>query len=254
MASLSFYLARTDAIRGEYNLAIDRILEVINIRQSLDLSIAVYAIVISTYYNAISEPEAALEWAKLAETECYTSPTIKPRGQLNIAWSLILLDRLDEALEIIDSARELILKSGIEILLAWLSFVTGVYELAQDDIESASKSLEEALEIYEMKGTPDNYLIFLQHLAQLDVLAIASSSGQVVNEVANPWLQFLEDKAIKDNLTGITGKVLLLKAKIAISQDSESELQDIIERLNKLGKHPSMAYLEKELKMFLKSQ
>ena len=251
MASILFYLARIDAVRGEYNLAIERILEVIRIRQSLDLSTAVYAIVLSTYYNAISEPETAIEWARLAEAEAHASPTVKPRGQLNRAWSLILLKRYDEALDLIDSTRELILKSGVEILLAWLSFVTGVYELVQGDTESASKSLEEALEIYERKGTLDNHLIFLQHLAQLDVAVLVSSSGEVLNGFENPWLQFLEDKAVKDSLPGISAMVLLMKAKVALARNDETELEELVYKIREIGKDPSMAYLRNELKLFL---
>ncbi len=251
MASLLFYVARTDAVRGEYNLAIDRILEVIRIRQSLDLSIAVYAIVLSTYYNVISEPATAMEWARLAEAEAHASPIVKPRGQLNRAWALILMQRFDEALTLIDSAREIILSSGVEILLGWLSFVTGVYELALGDTESASKSLEEAIEIYEQKGTLDNYLIFLQHLAQLDVAIMVSSSGSVLNGIENPWLQFLEDKAVKDNLPGITGKVLLMKAKVALARNDEESFQELVVKIRELSKNHSISYLRKELKMIL---
>ncbi|MFW9849140.1 MAG: hypothetical protein ACFFF4_08365 [Candidatus Thorarchaeota archaeon] len=251
MASLLFYVARTDAVRGEYNLAIDRILEVIRIRQSLDLSIAVYAVVLSTYYNAISEPATAMEWARLAEAEAHASPIVKPRGQLNRAWALILMQRYEEALALIDSAREIILSSGVEILLGWLSFITGVYELAQRDTEAATKSLEEAIGIYEQKGTVDNYLIFLQHLAQLDVAIMVSSSGSVLNGLENPWLQFLEDKAIKDNLPGISGKVLLMKAKVALARNDEEKFEELIFKIREMAKEPGMVYLRNEMKEIL---
>ena len=250
-ASTLFYLAKTDAVRGEYNLAIERIQEVMGIRESMDLPIGVHAVVISTYYNAIAEPEAAMEWAKLADDDSHTSPLVRPRAILNQAWSNILMGEYGKAQALIDSARELILKSGVEILLAWTSFISGIYEMGKGDFASAARSMRNAFDMYETKGSLDITLIFLHYLAQLDTQLAILSIGEKTEENARPWLKLLEERATADDLPGISGQVYLLKVRLARAQNDEGSLEMLIDRIRALGKSSTMTYLNDRLERIL---
>jgi hypothetical protein len=251
IASMLYHLSRLEAIRGEYNLAIERNLEVIRIRELLDLPRGVYAIMLATLYNVTRNPRAGLEWARLAEIDFESDPAIKPRALLNQAWSFILMGERAQAMTLIDSVREEIMKSGLEFLLGWLSFVSGLLEWAEGDLASAAKSIEDALEIYEKKGSLDNALIFMHHLAQLDVILADTSSQKPLDDYALPWLSLLEEKSISDDLPGIFGQVHLLKARLAVALSDDDALRESINELRLLGKESSMEFLNIELEWLL---
>ncbi|MFW9846763.1 MAG: hypothetical protein ACFFD6_08450, partial [Candidatus Thorarchaeota archaeon] len=119
IASALYHLSRLDAVRGEYNLSIERSMEVISIKESMGLPKAVYAIMLSTLHNMIGDFESGLEWARMAEKDFKHRPAVMPRAIMNQAWSLLELGRATDASVLIESVREDVLKSGQDILLAW---------------------------------------------------------------------------------------------------------------------------------------
>ncbi|MHA1906832.1 MAG: hypothetical protein ACW98Y_06035 [Candidatus Thorarchaeota archaeon] len=250
-ASILYYLSRLDALRGEYNLAIARCLEVIQIRESMDLSKGVYAIMLSTLYNAIGEPEAGLEWAKMAEVDFERHPAVKPRSILNQAWALILLGKNTVATLLIDSIRGDILKSGLETILAWLYFVSGVLDFAKGQYYEASANIEDALNLYEGKGYVENAVIFMYYLAQLDAYRVMASQDDS-DEHVTPWISLLEDKARGDDLPGILGQVLIVKIKIALSQNDDDSVRELVNEIKLLGQEPSLDFLNTTLEVILK--
>lgn len=252
-ASILYYMSKLDATRGEYNLAIERNLEAIRIRESLNLPIGIYAIMLSTLYNAMGDPDAGLEWARMAEVDSIVHPAVKPKSILHQAWSLILMKKFTEAQVFLDSVRESILKAGIETMLAWFYFVSGVFEMAKGNFDAAAKSIEDAIELYEGKGHFENALIFLQYLAQLDLCRADISSGKVLDSSEMPWLMLLEEKAVSDDLPGILGQVHLMKVKLAIEQNDNDSLRQSISKLRSLGTEPSMNYLNVRLDRILRS-
>ncbi|MHA1906831.1 MAG: hypothetical protein ACW98Y_06030 [Candidatus Thorarchaeota archaeon] len=237
VASTLLYLARLDATRGEYNLAIEHLSNAIRIREIMDLSRGPHAALLSSLYNMIGDPKAGLEWARYAEIDFDNHPGVQIHAVINQIWSLILLKKLTEAAILLDSIREPIFKSGMDTMLAWFNFVTGLYEIEEGNIKSARKNLEDAIEIYEGKVALEYGLIFLYHLAMLDV------RENLLGEKQMPWLTLLESKAKSDDLPGIMGLVHLLKAEVAIFQNDEISLRNEVERIRFLGKNPSMAFL-----------
>ncbi|MFX1369224.1 MAG: hypothetical protein ACFFAY_11535 [Promethearchaeota archaeon] len=251
VASMLYFLSKLEAIRGEYNSAIDRNLEVISIREAMELPKGPYSLMLSTLHNVIRNPESGLEWARMAEVDFEHDPAVKPRAILNQAWALILMGKNTEALILIDSVRETIMKSGLEILLGWLSFVSGVYEMSSGDYESAARSIEDAIEVYEKKGSMDNLLIFHHHLAKIDVMLADISSNESSDGLALPWLALLEEKAVSEDLPGILGQVHLLKAELALALNDDDGLRLSIDKIRSLGKESSMEFLNDELDLLL---
>ncbi|MHA2142607.1 MAG: hypothetical protein ACXADD_14040, partial [Candidatus Thorarchaeota archaeon] len=243
IASALYQLSKLDAVRGEYNLAIERNLDVISIRESLGLPKAVYAIMLSTLHNVIGDFESGLEWARMAEKDFKHRPAVLPRAIMNQAWSLIELGETTEASMLIDTVREDVLKSGQEILLAWFSFTNGLLEMAEDDLESAAKSFQDALDIYREKGSLDNSMIFMHKLAQLDVARVKSSIGKKQIVLSLSWLDLLEEKALTEDLPGVLGRVHLLKAELAIARNDDVALRQSQEKVQAIGRESSMSYL-----------
>jgi tetratricopeptide (TPR) repeat protein len=238
-AEIIINLSLMDAIRGDYDEAIKGCLKVVNIRERAGLNTGNASLYLSTFYNVIDDPESGVEWGRMAEYQFKSRPYLINRAILNQIWSLILLKRLTEAQVLIDTTRESILKSGDESQLAWLHFVTGLLEMAQNDLSLASESIEQALRIYEQQEwSYENQLIFLHHLAKIEVYSSDTK------DVVSPSLAILEEKALSGDLPGFLGQVLLLKADIAIMNDDEALLREIIQKLRTL--------LEKENLQFLK--
>ncbi|MFW9863676.1 MAG: hypothetical protein ACFFEX_13905 [Candidatus Thorarchaeota archaeon] len=248
LASTLIYLARLDAARGEYNLAIERVSDAIRIRERMELPVGAYALLLSDLYNVIKNPASGLEWGRFAEEDFESNPTVRQRAILNQAWSLSLLKLLDRASELLDSIREPILKSGYEGNLGWLYFVTGVYEMVEGNLNNAAKNMEDAIELYEGKHSVEYALIIMENLAQLDALRAEAD----FEEREIPWIALLEEKAISDDLPGILGQALLLKAKLAYVRGDEGALRELREKIRTIGENPSMAFLNEGLEHLLR--
>ena len=232
-------LSQIEAIRGEYTLAIEHYQESITIVESVGFPSGNISLVLSTLYNVIGEYDSGCEWGFMAEDQFQNRPYLVPRAILNQAWGQILLGKSTEALILIDSIRDAVTKSGRETQIAWLHFVTGILEIADGDLISAASSIEEALKIYEnRKGTIMIQMIFLRYLAEIEV----SLSDQEVSIC--PSLCLLEEKSIDEDLPGILGQALLLKAELALKQNDESMLREIIQQLRPLTEMSSMQFLK----------
>jgi ATP/maltotriose-dependent transcriptional regulator MalT len=192
---------------------------------------------VSTLYNATGEFESGFEWARMAEDQYKLLPKNKPRAVLNQAWSLIALKKLTEASVLVDIVRESIVKSGQETLLAWLNFVTGLIELEEGNLISAASSIEEALKVYETREDLLMQIMFLYYLARIEVV-----NSDMTTEVF-PYLTLLEERAISEDLPGILGQALLLKSEIALLQNDDARLREIVQQLRPLTQEPRMAFL-----------
>lgn len=232
-------LSALDTIRGEYSRAITRYLQVVSIRERAGLNTGNASLALSTMYNVVGEFQSGLEWGQMAEDQFKSRPYLINRAVLNQIWSLILLKRQIEAQALLDTSRESILKSGDESQLAWLNFVTGILETEQGDFQLASSSIEEALRIYEQQGWAYQIqLIFLLHLAKIDVFSSESP------DAITPSLAILEDKAVSEDLPGILGEVLLLKAELAIKNNDDAQLREIVQQLRELSEKEKLQFLK----------
>jgi tetratricopeptide (TPR) repeat protein len=228
-----------DAIRGEFDSAIRHFLQVVTIRERAGLNSGNASLFLSTLYNMIGGQESGLEWGQMAENQFKSRPHLINRAVLNQIWSLILLKQLPEAQILLDTSKDSILRSGDESQLAWFNFVMGVLEMAQGEYELALSSVEQALRIYEKQGTAFIMeLFFLHQLAKIEILSC--NPGEVVSLS----LEILEERALSEDLPGILGLVLVLKADIAILNDDEKLLREIIPHLQLLSEKDNLQFLK----------
>lgn len=237
-AGIIYEMGVLNAIRGEFDEAITSFLQEITIRERIGKDTGNSALQLSMLYNIIGEPESGLEWGLMAADQFESRPHLIPRGIMNQAWSLILLGRFTEAEILLDTTRETIMKSGNEVMLAWLHFVTGIFEFGSGNLSSAKSSIEEALKIYENRvGTLMIQIIFLYYLARIEVASCE------IDSTVFPFLALLEEKAISEDLPGVLGLVLILRGEIAAIQNDESSLRDIIQELRPFTEKQGMQYL-----------
>ncbi|MFX1416183.1 MAG: hypothetical protein ACFFC0_05190, partial [Promethearchaeota archaeon] len=234
-----YNLSILDAIKGEFDIAISRCLEAVSIRERAGLNTGNASYYLSLFYNSIGEPTSGLEWGRMAEDQFEGRPNLKNRAILNQIWSLTLMKKLTEAQALIDVSRESILKSGDVNQLAWLHFVTGALELALGDFSLAISSMEQGLKIYEQQGSSFLMeLFFLHQLARIEVLSCGTE------EAVAPSLAVLEERALSEDLPGVLGQVLLLKAELAILRSDDALLREVIPQIRSLSEKENLQFLK----------
>ncbi|MFX1262707.1 MAG: hypothetical protein ACFFAZ_11505 [Promethearchaeota archaeon] len=237
-ADILYYLSILDAIRGDFDRAIDGCLKAVSIRERAGLDSGNASSFLSIFYNVIGEPESGLEWGCMAEDQFKGRPYLINHAKLFQIWSLILLKRLTEAQALLDFLRESIVKSGNEDQLAWLHFVTGVLEIEEGNLPLALSSIEQGLEIYEQQGSALLMeLIFLHQLAKIEISSCSTE------EVVSPSLAILEERALSEDLPGFLGQALLLKADVALLNSDDALLREIVLQLQSLLKNENLNFL-----------
>ncbi|MGY5858338.1 MAG: tetratricopeptide repeat protein [Candidatus Thorarchaeota archaeon] len=238
-AYIIYYLSLLDAIRGDFDRAIEQCSNAVTILERAGLESGNPSSFLSIFYNIIGEPESGLEWGRMTEDQFSGRPYLINHARLFQIWSLILLKRLIEAQALLDSSRESIVKGGNEDQLAWLHFVTGILEMEQGDFPLALSSIEQGLKIYEQQGTAllmEN--IFLHQLSLIEIMTC--SPGEAVS----PSLAILEERALSEDLPGILCQVLLLKADMAVQNKDEEQLRAIIPKIGLLMQEHKLHFLE----------
>jgi tetratricopeptide (TPR) repeat protein len=225
LADTLFQLSKIYSIRGEYEKSINDTLEVIRLRQLLSKSIGPYALTLSTLYNVVEDPQAGLEWAKMAEEEMQQNH--KPRALLNQVWALVLMKKKETALELLDRVREVVLKSGMESHLAALYMIDGIIEMDEGNYMQAESSISNAFEIYEKRGSLMSSFVCLWMLAKNEVeIATLLEYDYTIKE--DSWLFRLEKKARSEKLPGILAQALILKAYLLLKQEISDESSEAI--------------------------
>ncbi|MFW9965139.1 MAG: hypothetical protein ACFFCX_16325, partial [Candidatus Sifarchaeia archaeon] len=212
------------------------------------------AVLLSTLYNAIGHADEGLEWARYAEVDFDVYPGMKPRAIFNQAWALALLGRTTEAIALVDSIRADVMMSGLDPLLAWLSFVTGVLDMVEGNLTSAASNIKDALDLFEEKSSVEYGLIFLYYLAQIDVRRVSYDTDSRIRYESLPWLTLLEEKSKSDDLPGFLGLASLLKAKLAISRDDDDMLRSSVEIIRNLCNSNHLDFLDLTLDSLLKKR
>jgi tetratricopeptide (TPR) repeat protein len=252
LADVLFLLSKLDSIRGDYDSAIEHNLESVRLWESVGMPTGMSALTLSTLYNTIGDWDSGMEWALMAEGELASRPIYQPRAILNQAWSMTLQRKLPEAHQLLDSVRESMIKSGIESNLGWLYFISSVVEAAEEDYSSAAMSVEESLDIYERSGGFVSFYICLHHRASIEVYSEQEPSSDY--ESTGPWLTLLEEKAHSEDLPGILGRALLLKAISLRTKGAESESLRVIEQLASLVNEWNLEFLRPAVERFIDSE
>jgi tetratricopeptide (TPR) repeat protein len=232
-------------IRGEFNAAFDFYLSSYETREKQPLPYDAVPHNIALVYNLLGDGENAFEWSKMS-TETFSSrPMHIPYGHMQQAWALVNLGIANEAMSVLDTARELVLKTGSLHKLGFYWFILGLIEREEGDAQSALDSLSQALEI----GLRFAYNECLYQLAKTELLIYGNDPSAKASKF---WLNRFEDKASENELPGYYALYQILKAKYCIIQEKYSEAQEFVRVAERFSRKPSMEYLQDEVTVLKK--
>jgi tetratricopeptide (TPR) repeat protein len=226
-------------IAGEYDLAISSQLDGIN--EYSEGGFDVRYSILSRLYAILGEGQQALEWAEraLQESTFYIAYLRKARA-------LIILNRFDEAEDVLNIANQMILQTGYDHYLARYHFVSSLLEMAKGEFLSAKRSLEQSYEIiFPLKG-----MVFLNEtliaLAKLDVaMLIQSERSDVV--VQGKWLSKLEEHARSHDLPGIAMQAAMIRSELFQYQGQLIDARETLQQALESSDSPGVKTLRKRI-------
>lgn len=227
--------------RGEFNSAVENILEFTRVRESLDLPVITPNGYLAAWYNimgdgvnALKRTEAALE--AIQESRRLTSYMLAQK-----AWALVNLGRNDEARVNLEISRELAVKSGV----AWYWFVynqlaEGILYKAEGNFDGGIVAFEDVLQYPGVAAVPSLQAICLINLTDIE---IERASPDDVGDSSGQWMEKLEEFVETRKSPGFEARLLLLKARLCQKQGRIDEAQSILRRVRQIAEAPSLKYL-----------
>ncbi len=217
------YVGGINAMSGAFTVWRDINLEMLKVRELMgdDPSYEFHNIAIA--FHQLKDGKEALEWAKFALESANSRPQLLPIAHLDVAFALILLDRLSEAEEHIDTARRLNLEAGLESGLAYEYMVNGQLERALGDYDSAIHSFKSALEINERNARFNRLVSCLMYLAETEVTSFGATLQNMHDDLSGPWMEQFENHIQERGLTGYIGFLLCLKSELRFKQGRHDE-------------------------------
>jgi len=225
---------------GEYDLAISSQLEGQRLYNEGGMEIPY--MITSRIYAALGDGQKSLEWANRAIEH---NPSY---GLLHLrkAQSLIILNRLDEAEEILNVASKISLKTGLDRNVARYSMALGQFEMAKGELLTAMTTLEQA---YEISSRMRDGTTLNEVMISLAKVELAQRIQSKTSDVAGPgkWLSALEDHADKHNLPGISMQAAILKAELFQSQGQLKDASETLQQALEISDSPGVSTLKKKI-------
>jgi tetratricopeptide (TPR) repeat protein len=211
-------------IFGEYDLALAFYDEARQMLLSQDEPSDRHSLILSRICCDIGDGQQALDWAKWTlDWHLSHGSAGDSYANLAMARALILLDRLDEAREYLDTGGELALKGGQEREVGIYYLVSGLYETATGEPASAIETIKNALEICERTQTPIYRNRCLIAIVNAEIAVYKQKGGDETSDSSGQWMTYLEDIARSKNLPGILIQHSLLKTDFQLAQGRISD-------------------------------
>jgi len=243
MGFIHHNLAHIMGLRGETNAAIDHHIEYRDVTTSLGLPTAHLNTVIAFYYNQIGDGEKALELATGATEKTASIRLASPFNQIQVAYALINLGRLEDAKDALATAHDLAIKSGTSENLMHHRAVEGILDKAERRYDAAIDCFKDVLKFIEDDPIPLYQNICLLNLSEIEIDKLTGESLKKELDSSGPWMKRLFEHAAKNDLPGIAARALLLKAKLRHRQRRLDEAREILKEVMKKAESPSMRYL-----------
>ncbi len=227
--------------RGEYETAVKHLEEHVRLAESLGLDshAAFHRLLIAQQYNQMQNGLRALEIVNNV-LEGYQSQKIWwPYVQQTRA--LLNLDRLDEAAQILDLARDQPPRRGSDQDLGWIHFLDGLLLKKRHDFPSAKFELEQAHSIFGSFPGTNQPLI---HLTDVEIEMFSYGKERLNADISGPWMQKLMEQVQEQDLPGIESQAMLLKAKFRFKQGRTSDSEKLVRKVLKASKTSGMKYLK----------
>ena len=224
--------------RGEYSEFARCQLESVKIQQELGISSSNMALNLSGAYGALGDHATSLEWAKQA-----VELRDGPYDHMSMAGVYMSLADLESAEKWIESAKERVLKQGLEYALGRWHTCNGRLEELKGDFESAMESYEKGLEIHERGSRMLRARSTLHAMAQLEVKMFNPTKENQLNEHAGRYMKRYEEDIRGKDLPGHEAQLLFLKAELRMKQGRHEESQQLMESVLEMTDYPALESL-----------
>ncbi|MFW9816143.1 MAG: hypothetical protein ACFFEW_09460, partial [Candidatus Thorarchaeota archaeon] len=223
---------------GEFDLTISCHHEMMKILDGSDRRISdTTFIILGRTYATLGDGEKSLEWINRGIED--SGQFESARLLLYRAWALALVNRIDEAEKVLETAYPLVIKAGLERLLGIYYHISGVIEFRRGNYLSAIDLIEKALEIADKspRGTDQNRALL--DLARIENSMATHSKDDMKVAAPRKWLSTLEKRACDHDLPGIRMYAGLLKSELYQNngqlKDALVTLQDALTITDSLG-------------------
>ena len=231
---------------GEYDLAIASILDSIQVGGLVDTA----CLNISRVYSTLGDGQEALSWVDRA-FDCAATREFQTL-YLRKAWALVLLKRLKEAEQNLDTAYPYVMKLGSDMWLSEYYWALGILEIARGDYLAAIDVLEKALNIAQQHPRGITQNIVLLHLAQAEFALEKASRTGAMTFIPGMWLNRLEEYAREKNLQGIRMQAELLKAEFYLDYGQLRDAYETLQQALVISNSPGVKTLRKRINTRMK--
>jgi len=234
--------------RGEYETAVKHLEEHVHSLDSLGLDswLDFHKIVVVALYNQMNIGDRALK-AINDVLEGYQSET-PWFPYIHQTWALLNLNRVDEAVQTLDLARDRPPKSGTDWLLGYIHFLDGLLFKKRYEFPSAKFELEQAHSLFGSFPSTNQTLI---HLTDVEIEMFSYEKEKLNADFSGPWMQKLMEQVQEKDLPGIEAQAMLLKAKFRFKQGRTSDAKKLIKKVLKTSKSSGMNYLKSMAELLL---
>lgn len=235
-------------ILGEYDLALAFYDEARTLSASLDEVSDRHALTLANVWSDLGDAQQAFDWAEWAlEWHMNHGSEGDSWVHSSMARALILLGRLDEAVEHLDISREMALRSGQERGIAFFYLVSGLHETFSGEPATAIETLKGALEICERLKTQQYMNRTLLALVRAEIELFKLEGGDETSDSSGQWMAYLEDIARSKNLPGILIQHSLLKADFQIAQERAVEARETLIKALNIYNSPGVRSLQNQV-------
>ena len=208
-------------IAGEYDLALSSQLEGHRVYEKKGMEVPY--IITSRIYAHMGNGEASLEWAEraLEHNQSWNATYLRK------AQALAMLNRLDEAQEVLEVAARLSLQTGHDRAVSRYNLALGQYEMAKGNYEYATECLELAYEISSRMKDGTTHHEVLVTLANAELALLKSSPDRPVPGPGK-WMTALENHAREMKLPGIALQAAILNAELLKCQGQLRDAKTVL--------------------------
>jgi tetratricopeptide (TPR) repeat protein len=240
-------------VRGDYDRALECLFESMKIRESMGLDNWIIPTNVAWIYSTIRNYNAALEWSEYALISICMCDNLLGYPHLQRARALINVGRTKDAIEHLDLALKYALREGDERLMKLFDVTMTLFQRAKGDFSSALLNLEGYIHIdYPTLNVFDlnEYLLLL---AETEVFAFESDDENLLSEYSGPWMERLEERARDNEMAGILGLALILKARLRLKQNRTGAAKYLLEEVQQMGQIHNMEFLSEQA-LFLRTR
>ncbi len=245
LARNSGSLGRIMTLRGEYDAGISYQLDYSKASESIGHPDAYLNLRPAFVYNLIRNGRKALEHSEVAKGKTDGRKRTVAYYYLQLAYAMINLGNEKEALNHLDTAKQLAVQSGWQAYLDLHQLLEGIMEKESGDFQSATDTFESLIKRCSEGHLYKNLCFF--HLSDIEVETY--SSEQVV--LSESWLHRFEIYVEERDYPGFVAQAKILKAKLLLKQGEHEKSQALVNEVLKVAESPSMKYLREMIALYL---